>query len=146
MVVLPVTPIIIEAYRENVDLDVSKQEVRTRFFAYAIFFYVIAFSIYYVMKADVMLHLSGAYITVTTGVMLVNRISKVSVHGAGVGGPGTALMVEYGLLAAPIIIIWILVVWSRTVLKQHTLIQSLSGVFLAAAITILTYYIFPILV
>lgn len=106
---------------------------------------MIAFSIYYVVNAEVMLHLSGAYITVTTGVMLVNRISKVSVHGAGVGGPGTALIIEYGLLAAPIIIIWILVVWSRTALKQHTLIQSLSGVLLAAAITILTYYILPML-
>jgi membrane-associated phospholipid phosphatase len=140
MVVLPVAPILVEAYRGKVDLDVSRQEVRTKFFAYAIFFYLIAFSSYYLADAQVMINLSAAYITVTTGVMLVNRISKVSVHGAGVGGPGTALMVEYGFLAAPIIPVWILVVWSRTVLKQHTLTQSLSGVLLASVITLLTYY------
>ena len=139
MVVLPVAPILVEAYRGKVDLDVSRQEVRTKFFAYAILFYLIAFSSYYLADAQVMINLSAAYITVTTGVMLVNRISKVSVHGAGVGGPGTALMIEYGFLAAPIIPVWILVVWSRTVLKQHTLTQSLSGVLLAAVITLLTY-------
>ncbi|TFG14446.1 hypothetical protein EU537_03235 [Candidatus Thorarchaeota archaeon] len=146
MVILPVMPIIIEAYRGNVDLDVSQQEVRTKFFAFAIFFYLIAFSIYSVLNADIMQYLSAAYITVTVGVMLVNRISKVSVHGAGVGGPGTALIIEYGLLASPVLVVWILVIWSRTILRQHTLRESISGVLLATAITILTYYFLPMVV
>ncbi|MFW9845041.1 MAG: hypothetical protein ACFFEV_10730, partial [Candidatus Thorarchaeota archaeon] len=64
---------------------------------------------------------------------------KVSVHGAGIGGPGTALFFVYGIFALPVIIFWILVIWSRTVLKQHSLKQSIAGVALGIIITLFTY-------
>ncbi|MCK5152141.1 MAG: hypothetical protein KAQ65_09880 [Candidatus Thorarchaeota archaeon] len=139
MVILPVTPIIYEAWRGSVDLDVSEQAMRGRFFLYAIVFYTVAFDIYTLAFCDVMAWLSAAYITVTAGIMIATKWSKVSVHAAGVGGPGTALFFIYGILAWPVVIIWSLVVWSRVVLKQHSLTQSLSGLFLAIGITIITY-------
>ena len=49
MVILPVTPIIFEAWRGNVDLDVSSQNMRTQFFLFAILCYVISFSIFYLL-------------------------------------------------------------------------------------------------
>ncbi|MHA1290923.1 MAG: hypothetical protein ACTSPB_26360, partial [Candidatus Thorarchaeota archaeon] len=63
----------------------------------------------------------------------------VSVHGAGIGGPGTALFFVFGWLALPVVFAWILVIWSRTVLKQHTLKQSIAGVMLGIVITFCTY-------
>ena len=139
MVILPVTPIIYGAWRGSVDLDVSEQAMRGRFFLYAIVFYTVAFDIYTLAFCDVMAWLSAAYITVTAGIMIATKWSKVSVHAAGVGGPGTALFFMYGILAWPVVIIWSLVVWSRVVLRQHSLTQSLSGLFLAIVITIITY-------
>jgi membrane-associated phospholipid phosphatase len=141
MVTLPVVPIVYEAWRGKVDLDVSEQALRGKFFLYAIIFYVIAFDIYTVASCDVFAWLSAAYITVTTGVMIANKWSKISVHAAGVGGPGTALFFIYGLFAWPVILVWTLVVWSRVYLQQHSLKQALGGILLSIVITMVTYLI-----
>ena len=141
MVILPVSPIIVESWKGNVDLDVSVQEMRTRFFLYAILFYIIAFIVFLLMDCFVFMVLAAAYITVTTGVMIATWKSKVSVHGAGIGGPGTALIYIYGFFATPVILVWLLVIWARTTLKQHTLLQSILGVVFGIIITIITYQI-----
>jgi len=85
--------------------------------------------------------LSAAYFTVTSGVMIATLRTKVSVHGAGVGGPGTALLIVYGWEAWPVIILWTAVIWSRTVLKQHSLAQAIAGVVLGILITVPTYWL-----
>lgn len=139
MVTLPVVPIVFEAWRGKVDLDVSERELRSRFFLYAIVFYVVAFDIYTITFCDIMAWLSASYITVTTGIMVATRWSKVSVHAAGVGGPGTALLFIYGFLAWPIIIVWSLVIWSRVYLRQHTTMQAVAGLLLSIIITTITY-------
>ncbi|TXT55158.1 MAG: conserved membrane protein of unknown function [Candidatus Thorarchaeota archaeon] len=141
MVILPVVPIILAAWKGSVDLDVSERANRPKFFLNAILWYMLAYIIYGLLQCDVMRVLSAAYITVTTGVLIANQVSKVSVHGAGVGGPGTALIFIYGILALPVVLLWIGVVWSRTYLKQHTLIQSIMGVTMGVLITIATYTI-----
>jgi membrane-associated phospholipid phosphatase len=139
MVALPIAPIIYEAWRGKVDLDVSEQSMRAPFFLFAIFIYVIAFDLYLLASCDIMMWLSAAYVTVTTGVMIATRWSKVSVHAAGVGGPSTALFFIYGILAWPVILIWILVIWSRIYLHQHTFTQAVVGLILAILITFGTY-------
>ena len=139
MVILPIVPIIYQAYRGNVDLDVSSQNMRTQFFLFAIFFYIISFSIYYLFSSPLMYTLSVAYIGVTTGVMIANRETKVSVHTAGIAGPGTALIIVYGLIATPVIILWGAVIWSRMKLEQHTMIQGLIGVVIGVIITFPVY-------
>ncbi len=139
MVALPIVPIVYRAWKGDIDLDVSEQELRTPYFFFAILCYITAYLTYWMLQCDVMRVLSAAYITVTTTVMLVTRWSKVSVHGAGTSGPGTALIILYGLPATLVILIWIAVVWSRTYLKQHTLLQSITGIFLAIIVTGATY-------
>ncbi|MHA1926469.1 MAG: hypothetical protein ACW974_11185, partial [Candidatus Thorarchaeota archaeon] len=57
------------------------------------------------------------------------------------GGPGTALLIVYGWTAWPVTILWIAVIWSRTVLKQHSLSQSFAGVMLGILITLPTYWL-----
>jgi membrane-associated phospholipid phosphatase len=83
--------------------------------------------------------LAAAYFTVVTSVTLVNQKTKVSVHGAGIGGPGTALFFVFGWFAFPVILGWLLVIWSRTTLKQHTLRQSIGGVLIGIIVTCCTY-------
>ena len=83
--------------------------------------------------------LAAAYFTVTLGVTIVSLRTKASVHCAGVGGPGTALIYVFGAIATPVIFLWILVIWARTVLQQHSMIQSVIGILLGVIITALTY-------
>lgn len=139
MVIMPITPILIEAWRGTVDLDVSKRESRTRFFLFSILCYLVAYATYALLDCIIMSALAAAYLTVTLGVTIVSLKTKVSVHGAGVGGPGTALLFVYGWIAFPVVILWILVIFSRTILKQHTLKQSIAGVFLGVLIVAITY-------
>ncbi len=141
MVIGPILPIVYDAWRGKVDLDVSEQSMRTKFFLWAIVCYVIAFDIYWFASCTVMAVLAAAYITVTIGVMLATRRSKVSVHTAGVGGPGTAMFFVYGIYAFPVVFIWCAVLWSRVILRQHTVRQVLAGLLLSVVITIGTYLI-----
>ncbi|MFX1606339.1 MAG: hypothetical protein ACFFDD_10570 [Promethearchaeota archaeon] len=140
MVILPIVPIVYEAWRGNVDLDVSTRESRTKFFLFSMMCDIIAYVVYGYFGCHIMSTLAAAYFSVTTGVLIVSLRSKISVHGAGVGGPGAALIYVYGPLAYTVIIIWALVVYSRVTLKQHNLQQSVAGVALAIAISWTTYF------
>jgi membrane-associated phospholipid phosphatase len=140
MVILPVIPIIYAAWRGHTDLDVSDRETRAKFFAFSLFCYSLVYVIFSLLECLILAVLSAAYFTVTAGVMIATLKSKVSVHGAGVGGPGTALLIVYGWIAWPVIILWIAVIWSRIVLKQHSLKQAFAGVMLGILITLPTYW------
>jgi hypothetical protein len=140
MVILPPAPIVYEAWKGNIDLDVSARETRTKFFLFSIICDVIAFTIYNYFDCLVMSTLAAAYFTVTLGVMLVTLKWKISVHCAGIGGPGTALIYVFGPIAYPVVIIWLFVIHSRTILRQHSLEQGVAGVTLAVLITLVTYF------
>ena len=141
MVILPITPIVLEAWRGNVDLDVSERESRTKFFIFSMMCDVLAFVVYEYFECHIMSTLAAAYFTVTLGVLLVSLRWKISVHGAGVGGPGAALIYVYGLVALVVIILWALVIYSRVTLRQHTLSQSVAGVSIAILISWMTYVV-----
>ncbi|MFW9802601.1 MAG: hypothetical protein ACFFFC_08120 [Candidatus Thorarchaeota archaeon] len=145
MVILPIIPIILSAWRGHIDLDVSLRENRAKFFAFSLLCYGIVYIIFSLAHCFILAVLSAAYFTVTSGVMIATLKTKVSVHGAGVGGPGTALLIVYGWIAWPIIILWSAVIWSRTVLKQHSLAQAIAGVLLGILITVPTYWLLYVL-
>jgi membrane-associated phospholipid phosphatase len=142
MVILPVAPIVYEAWRGNIDLDISDQEKRVKFFGFALVCYFLASIVYWNVECEVMLVLALSYFTVTTGVMLATFESKVSVHVAGVSGPGTALLLIYGFLASPVIIVWLVVIWARLTLQQHSMKEVLTGLLLGICITFVTYTVF----
>ncbi|MFW9966371.1 MAG: hypothetical protein ACFFEA_04390 [Candidatus Thorarchaeota archaeon] len=140
MVILPITPIILSAWRGQTDLDVSARETRAKFFAFSLVCYILVHAIFALSECSILAVLAASYFTVTLGVMIATLKTKVSVHGAGVGGPGTALLIVYGWIAWPVVVLWTVVIWSRTVLKQHSLMQAIIGVTLGIAITLPTYW------
>jgi membrane-associated phospholipid phosphatase len=140
MVILPIVPIVYEAWKGNVDLDVSVRESRTKFFMFSMVCDVIAFVVYGYFSCHIMSTLAAAYFSVTAGVLVVSLRSKISVHGAGVGGPGAGLIYVYGPFALLVMVVWVLVIYSRVTLKQHTVNQSVAGVLLAITISWLTYF------
>jgi membrane-associated phospholipid phosphatase len=139
MVILPIMPIIIEAARGNIDLDVSQRESRTKFFLFSLLCYAISYVLYTIMGCVIMSSLAAAYFTVTLGVAITSLKYKVSVHGAGVGGPGMALIIVFGLYALLVVFVWIVVIWARVVLRQHSIHQSIAGVLIGIFITIVTF-------
>ena len=139
MVILPILPIVLEAWRGKVDLDVSDRESRTKFFIFSILCYVLAFVVYRYYECHIMSTLAAAYFSVTLGVLLVSIRWKISVHGAGVGGPGAALIYVYGVFALSVAIVWAIVIYSRITLRQHTPAQSIAGVSIAVVISWVTY-------
>ena len=142
MVVLPLSPIVYQARRGKVDLDVSTREMRLRFFMFSLVCYALAYVVYWIFQCDLMSVLAAAYFGVTLAVMISTLRTKVSVHAAGVGGPGAALLYVYGMLAVPVLALWVAVVWARTFLKQHTLLQSVAGLLIGA---IVTYFVYALL-
>ncbi len=139
MVILPISPILINAWRGHVDLDVSRREHRGRYFLFSIACYALAYILYSLTQCTVMAILAAAYVFVTSGVTMTNHYTKVSVHAAGVSGPGTALIWMYGVVALLVVPIWFLVVWSRMTLKQHSLEQGLLGLLIGIVITLAVY-------
>jgi hypothetical protein len=139
MVILPVVPIIYSALKGGTDLDVSRRERRAGFFAFSLLCYALAFVIYTYASCLIMSAFAAAYFTVTTSVMVATFRSKVSVHGAGVGGPGTALIYVFGFWALPVVLVWLAVIWARPVLKQHTVPQTVGGVAIGILVTLFTY-------
>jgi membrane-associated phospholipid phosphatase len=141
MVAAPVLPIVVQARRGKVDLDVSAREMRLRFFAFSLLCYVAAYEVYWWFQCDIMRILAAAYFGVTLGVMIATLRTKVSVHAAGVAGPGTALICVYGTVALPVVILWIAVVWARRILRQHTLLQLVGGILIGIAVTLAVYWL-----
>ncbi|MFW9846187.1 MAG: hypothetical protein ACFFD6_05540 [Candidatus Thorarchaeota archaeon] len=140
MVVSPIAPIVYSAARGRIDLDVSARESRVKFFVFSLICYAVAYIIYTLLDCLILAVLAAAYLTVTSGVMIATLKTKVSVHGAGVGGPGTALLIVYGLPAFLVVLVWAAVIWSRIVLRQHNIAQAVSGVILGVLITLPTYF------
>ena len=141
MVVLPIVPIVNSALAGGTDLDVSTRENRAKFFAFSLLCYAFAFLAYLNASCLIMSSLAAAYFTVTASVMIATFRTKVSVHGAGVGGPGTALIYVFGFVAFPVILVWVSVIWARPVLKQHSTSQTVAGVVIGVIVTMITYFL-----
>jgi hypothetical protein len=143
MVVLPIVPILYSAWRGHVDLDVSERESRPKFFLFSLLCYGLAYILYWYLGSLVMMTLAAAYFFVTAALMTASLKTKVSVHAAGVGGPGTVVILMFGPVALVFTVLWVAVVWSRTALHQHTLAQSIAGlvigIVVAAIATVLVY-------
>ncbi len=139
MVTMPVAPILLSAHRGYTDLDVSEQSKRGKFFLFSVGCYALAWWAYTTLQCHILAVLAAGYVGVSSSLLLLNLRTKVSVHAAGVSGPGTALIYMYGPLASVVTIIWILVVWSRVVLVQHTLRQGALGIATGAIVTFAVY-------
>lgn len=145
MVLLPISPIVFNAWRGHIDLDVSRREYRGRYFVFSILCYALAYAVYSLTDCTVMAVLAAAYFFVTSGVTVANYFIKVSVHATGVAGPGTALIWMYGTIALLVVPVWFLVVWSRKTLRQHSLLQGFLGLMIGIAITMGVYaFLYPV--
>ncbi|MEJ2126748.1 MAG: phosphatase PAP2 family protein, partial [Candidatus Bathyarchaeota archaeon] len=97
--------------------------------------------LFFFTETTILFLLAIGYIFVTTALMVVNQLWKVSIHCAGVTGPIFALVFVIGLEIIPLSLIIIAVCWSRIKLKSHTPTQTLAGTLIALTVGLVEYNI-----
>jgi membrane-associated phospholipid phosphatase len=137
--VFPVGAILYSYRKGVVDIWVSDRATRTPFYIVAILGYLGGVILFHILHYDMFFLLSIAYGSVTTVMLLVNSITKVSTHMAGVAGPLTALTFVFGWNTLPLFLLIPLVMWARLKMKAHSYVQLLAGTIIAILVTSVIY-------
>ena len=108
--------------------------------------YFIGFIISFALNVDNFLTLLLLCYSVNTGVVLLFTTKwKISVHTTGLSGPVAALILLLGPVGAIFGILYPLVIWSRVLLKKHTMAQAICGGVQGFFLTVLEMYLFMII-
>lgn len=140
---LPMAIILLWAKKINTDRDISNREDRFIPLIIGIVSYLIGFLLLMFLNIDNFLALLLLCYSVNTGVVLLFTIKwKISVHTTGLSGPVAALILLLGPAGALFGILYPLVIWSRVLLKKHTMAQAISGGVQGFFLTVLEMYLF----
>ncbi len=141
--ILPIAIILFWAKRLNTDFDISNRQDRYAPLVIGIISYFIGFLICLAVNADNFLTLLLLCYSVNTGVVLIITSKwKISVHTTGISGPIAALILLLGPVGAVIGVIYPLVIWSRVLLKKHTLSQAICGGVQGFYLTVIEMYLY----
>ena len=84
--------------------------------------------------------------SINTGVVLLFTTKwKISVHTTALSGPVAALILLLGPFGAIFGLIYPVLIWSRVLLKKHTLAQAISGGVQGFFLTVLEMYLFMVI-
>lgn len=141
--ILPMAIIIYWAKKLNTDKDISNRKDRFTPLVVGIICYLIGFLISLLLNADNFLTLLLLCYAVNTGVVLLITFKwKISVHTTGLSGPIGALILLTGPYGAALGVIYPLVIWSRVLLKKHTLAQAICGALQGFFLTVIEMYLY----
>lgn len=144
--VLPMAIIITWAKILNTDKDISNRQDRFKPLIIGIISYFIGFLVSLYLNVDNFLTiLLLCYATNTFIVMLITFKWKISVHTTGLSGPVGALILLLGPLGALFGLIYPLLIWSRVLLKKHTLAQAICGAVQGFFLTVIEMYLYSYL-
>lgn len=140
---LPMAIILLWAKIINTDNDISNRQDRYVPLVVGIVSYFIGVLVSLLLNADNFLTLLLLCYSVNTGVvLLITTKWKISVHTTGISGPIAALILLLGPVGAIIALIYPIVIWSRVLLKKHTLAQAICGGVQGFFLTVLEMYLF----
>ena len=140
---LPLAIILLWAKRIGTDRDISNRSDRYMPLIIGIISYLIGFMICIVFNLDHFLTALLLCYATNTGVVLLFTIKwKISVHTTALSGPVAALILLLGPLGAIFGVIYPVLIWSRVLLKKHTLAQAISGGVQGFFLTVLEMYLF----
>ena len=142
---LPMAIILLWAKRINTDRDISNREDRFVPLVVGIVSYFIGVLVSLMLNADNFLTLLLLCYAVNTGVVLLITFRwKISVHTTGISGPIAALILLLGSVGAVFGVIYPIVIWSRVLLKKHTLAQAICGGVQGFILTVVEMYLYMI--
>ena len=141
--VLPMAIILFWAKKLNTDKDISNREDRFMPLVIGIVSYFIGVLVSFILNADNFLTLLLLCYAVNTGVvLLITTKWKISVHTTGISGPIAALILLLGPFGAVFGVIYPIVIWSRVLLKKHTLSQAICGGVQGFFLTVIEMYLY----
>ena len=141
--ILPMAIIIFWAKKLGTDKDISNRSDRFMPLIVGIISYFIGFLISLFLNLDNFLTCLLLCYSINTGVVLLFTTKwKISVHTTGLSGPVAALILLLGPAGALFGILYPVLIWSRVLLKKHTLSQAISGGVQGFFLTVLEMYLF----
>ena len=141
--VLPMAIIVFWAKKLNTDSDISNRSDRYMPLIVGILSYFIGFLVCFIFSLDNFLTCLLLCYSVNTGVvLLITTKWKISVHTTGLSGPVGALILLLGPFGAVFGLIYPVLIWSRVLLKKHTLSQAISGGVQGFFLTVVEMYLF----
>ena len=140
---LPMAIILLWAKKLNTDSDISNREDRFTPLIVGIISYFIGFLVLLTLGIDDFLTAILLCYSINTGVvLLITTKWKISVHTTGLSGPVAALILLLGPIGALFGILYPILIWSRVLLKKHTLAQAIAGGVQGFFLTVLEMYLF----
>ncbi|MDO5859590.1 hypothetical protein [Methanobrevibacter sp.] len=140
---LPMAIIVFWAKKLGTDKDISNRTDRFVPLIVGIVSYFIGFLTSLILNAHNFLTiLLLCYAVNTFIVMLITLKWKISVHTTGLSGPVGALILLLGPFGAIFGILYPVLIWSRVLLKKHTLSQAICGAVQGFFLTIFEMYLF----
>jgi hypothetical protein len=141
--ILPMAIILFWAKRLGTDKDISNRSDRFMPLVVGIVSYFIGFLICFIFGLDNFLTCLLLCYCVNTGViLLITTKWKISVHTTGLSGPVGALILLLGPVGALFGILYPILIWSRVLLKKHTLAQAIAGGVQGFFLTVLEMYLY----
>ncbi|MCK5346387.1 MAG: hypothetical protein KAR20_23415, partial [Candidatus Heimdallarchaeota archaeon] len=128
MLLSPLVAVVIRASQGEVDLFVTQQDKRPKYFVVAISGYLLGtITGFYPLMSLGLVIFNFGYAAVTFSILIINNWEKASVHVAGLTGPVTVFSILLSPVYAFGYLIVALVAWSRLRLKAHTPKQVILG-------------------
>ena len=124
------------------DYDVSKKEERPKLFAFGGIVTFLYFGSLIILNGPKVLYLVvfGIILGVFT-ISIVNNWIKASIHTATVCAFTLSLVILFGYVFIPALLLIPAMAWARVKIKKHTLQEALVGGFLGLILTIIVYII-----
>ena len=141
LTILPVTPLVLNVIKGDIDVFVSDRKRRPKFYLYALLSYLVGAFISHILKVKILTIIHLAYFFVTLSVLLITFKTKISAHTSGIAGPVTYMVFFLGLTYVFLYLIIIPVTWARIKLRAHTLQQTVLGTVVAIIVAFLTCFI-----
>ena len=141
--VLPMAIILYWAKKIGTDRDISNRQDRFTPLIVGVVSYLIGVFISLILNVNHFLTLLLlCYALNTFIVMLITTKWKIRVHTTGLSGPVAALILLLGPFGAVFGILYPIVIWSRVLLKKHTLAQAICGAVQGFFLTVVEMYIY----
>lgn len=128
---------------KKLEMDMPYKEDRLYPLLWILISYLLGVVVLYIMAAPAITTvLMFCYFSNTLAVLVISLFWKISIHSVGIAGPVAFLIYVFGYTGLIFLILIPLIMWSRLILKRHTLNQVMAGAFLGFILTSAQIYLF----
>lgn len=128
------------------DAHISRREDRIKPFLFSLACAVLGLvAVYAVDAPDAIRAVSWAVVLIGAAITAITVFWKISLHVSGITSIALILIILYGQIAIPLVLLVPVVAWARLILKKHTANQMAAGALIAIAIVTAVFARFGLL-